>query len=112
MKTLLYLSLLVITLVIGLLLSSHLVMEFSSMHRLTQIIQKYHGVLFLWRCGFYTIILALWPHFIKVIAARQKWSIETIVYLSKQRTKLLEIIVIIEVFFVYNFLGHLIVWLQ
>lgn len=111
MKALLRLSLLMVIVGSGLLLAGYLVLELSSMHHLMQVVQTHRWLLLLWRYGLYAVCILLWPYFIKFVGLRQKWPPETIAYFSQQRLKLLGFFIIIEVFFVYNLVGHLIAWL-
>ncbi|PIQ43257.1 MAG: hypothetical protein COV52_01950 [Gammaproteobacteria bacterium CG11_big_fil_rev_8_21_14_0_20_46_22] len=96
---------------LGLLFFGHVCVEHSSASKLSQVLAQYHWALSLWRYGLYTLVLIIWPYFIEFVGIRQKWRAETILYLSNQRLKLLALFAFIEIFFVYNLLGHLFVWL-
>jgi len=111
MKTLLRLLLLIVILGLGLFFISHYLVTLSSTHVLSQTLTRFHWVFSAWRYILYALIIVLWPYFIGLIGKSQRWPKETILYLSNQRLKLFALFVIIEVFFVYNLIGHLFVWL-
>jgi hypothetical protein len=111
MSTLLKIFGITITACLGLLFFGHVFLEHSSASHVSQALLRYHWVFVLWRYGLYAFVLAIWPYFIEFVGIRQKWQPQAIVYLSNQRLKLLGFFVIIEVFFVYNLVGHLFAWL-
>jgi|GEM_PF-3478519 hypothetical protein len=96
---------------LGLLFFGHVFLEHSSASQGSQVLIQHHWALMLWRYGLYLFVLAMWPYFIGYMGIRQRWQPEIIIYLSNQRLKLLGLFAIIEVFFVYNLLGHLFLWL-
>lgn len=73
--------------------------------------QPYFWVFTLWRYSLYILILMAWPCLIKTIGNRRNWPKRTIVYLAHQRFKLFFLFVLVEIFFEYNLLGHLIAWI-
>lgn len=111
MKTLLRLTLFIVTLGLGLFFISHYLVVLGSTHVLSQTLAEYHCVFTAWRYTLYALVIILWPYFIGLIGESQHWPKETILYLSGQRLKLFALFAIIEVFFVYNFIGHLFLWL-
>ena len=111
MKTLLRLILFIVILGLGLFFISHYLVHLSSTHILSHTLTHYHWVFTTWRYALYVLIILFWPYFIGLIGKSQHWPEETVVYFSRQRLKLLALFMIIEVFFVYNLLGHLFVWL-
>jgi hypothetical protein len=110
MSTLLKIMGIAIITCLSLLFLGHLFLEHNSAKTGLQVIQKYHLAFTLWRYGLYALVLLLWPYFIEKVGIRQKWPTQTIVYLSNQRLKLLGFFAFIEIFFVYNLLGHLLTW--
>lgn len=111
MKKLLQFCLLIFVVSTALLLISHCVMEINSVQTVSQVIVQHSWVFTLCRYGLYAIVLICWPYFIEFIGIRQKWSPETVIYLSHQRLKLFGLLAFIEIFFVDNLLGHLFMWL-
>lgn len=63
-------------------------------------------MLMCWRYVLYGFIMLCWPTGIRYLGKQKRWSQESIDYLSKQRIVVFLFFVIIELFFVYNLVGH------
>lgn len=109
MKTLLKLGGLVIVLSTILLLVSHFLIDSAS--HLSHFTSKYHFLFQYWHYGLYIVILLLWPVFIQKMGEFKNWPTERILFFTNQRLKLVALFIVIEVLFVYNALGHLLVLL-
>ncbi len=59
-----------------------------------------------WRYALYVAVILSWPNIIRYLGKRNQWSQESIDYLAKRQLLVLLFFVIIELFFVYNLLGH------
>ena len=94
-----------------LLFFGHFILGHTSTLPLSHTLIKYHRVFTIWRYLIYVLALIFWPHIIEFIGTRKNWQPQTIIHLSNQRTKLFWLFVIIEVFFVYNLVGRVLVWL-
>lgn len=69
---------------------------------------KSHTMMFMcWRYILYGFIILCWPAGVRYLGKQKRWSQESIEYLSHQRVLVFFFFVIIELFFVYNLVGHL-----
>ena len=69
-------------------------------------ISSHREGLMYWRYGLYLIAVLLWPSSIRYLGERSHWAQESIDYLAKRQLLVLLFFAIIELFFVYNLLGH------
>lgn len=111
MSTLFKFVLVIVIVCIGLLFFGHVFLGHNIFNRLTQFLVKHRWVFIFWRYGFYSLILVVWPHFIKFIGIRKNWQPQVLIYFSNQRLKLFGLFVIIEIFFIYNLIAHLFAWM-
>ena len=111
MSTVLKITFSVLVGAILLTLLGHAFIKFNASSHIMQVASKYHLIFLIWRYALYALAIALWPYFIVTIGKSQGWPKEVITYFRKQRIKLLFFFIFIELFFVYNLLGHLLMWL-
>lgn len=102
---------LILIAVLGLLAFGHVFLEHSSVLKISQVFRHYDWVLMVIHYGIVTIMLILWPYFVRFVGKHQHWPPQTITYLSRQRLALLGFFIIVDLLFVYNTVGHVVVWI-
>lgn len=110
MSTLKFIMILII-ITVALLFSGHVILEHSAPKMVMQVLVHYHWIVIIWRYLIYLIVIMLWPWFIQTVGKSKSWSTEMMVYFSAQRLKIALFFAIIEIFFVYNLVGHVLVWI-
>ena len=68
--------------------------------------RSHSTMLMCWRYILYGFVILCWPMGIRYLGRQRQWSEESIHYLSRQRMLVLAFFVIVELFFVYNLMGH------
>ncbi|MBX9705202.1 MAG: hypothetical protein K5Q00_03020 [Gammaproteobacteria bacterium] len=96
---------------IALLSVGHLLLEYSSLEQGLQTITTHYWHFALFRYVIYGLIVFFWPPIVKKIGLKRHWPEDIIQLFSRQRLKLLSLFILIEIFFVYNLIGHMVVWL-
>ena len=82
-------------------------LKHSSTGMILQGFHRYFWALMIGRYSLYGTLIYGWPYFVGHIGKKKHWPKAYIKRLQKQRLMLFLFFVFIEVFFVYNALGHL-----
>ncbi|MBX9706200.1 MAG: hypothetical protein K2Q14_04670 [Gammaproteobacteria bacterium] len=111
MSNLLKIAVITLIVCIAMMGIGHFFLQYSVVNKGLQTITAHYWAFALFRYLLYGLVVLYWPIFIKISGKRQHWTEETIAIFSKLRLKLIGLFIIIEVFFVYNLLSHLVIWL-
>ncbi len=90
----------------------HVMLDHNSLKAAVQALNQHYWIITLCRYAVYLFIIIMWPYFISFLGKRQKWSAETIASLSEQQIRLGLLLAIIEIFYIYNVIGHIFFWLK
>lgn len=89
----------------------HLVLQHSSIKHGMQVVSPYFIGFLILRYTLYVLLVVFWPKIIFCIGKAKKWHPEFTTVLAKQRLKLTLFFILIEALFVYNIVGHILMWL-
>ena len=111
MSTLLKIAFITFIACIGLLSLGHLLLEYNPVRESLQTLTTHYWSFALFRYILYGLVVVFWPKIIRKIGIKKQWNEGIIQVLSQQRIKVLSFFILIEIFFVYNLISRIIVWL-